>query len=128
SVCILGQLHHVQQEGARKAIALYEELLAAFPNDQGSKWLLNVAYMAVGGYPASVPKRYLIPNLTTRRDRAFPMFWNIAPSVGASITGRAGGLCIEDFNRDGLLDLFTTEWGFNDPIHFLVADGQGGYV
>jgi hypothetical protein len=128
SQCILGQLHHTQEEGARKAIGLYEQLLGAFPDDRGSQWLLNIAYMAVGRYPDSVPKRFLIPNLTLKRDKSFPLFWNIAPNVGASITSLAGGLCVEDFNRDGLLDIFMTEWGLNDPVHYLVADGHGGYV
>src|SRR6266498_3213572 len=63
SVCILGRLHHTQQEGARTAIAVYSRILQAFPNDVGSRWLLNIAYMAVGEYPSQVPKEYLIPNL-----------------------------------------------------------------
>jgi hypothetical protein len=128
SVCILGALRHTQEEGARTAIAIYQRILESFPNDRGSQWLLNVAYMATGGYPSRVPKRYLIPNLTGKRHAAFPLFFNVAQNVGAAVTGQAGGLCVGDFNRDGLLDLFTTSWGFKDPVHFLVADGHGGYV
>lgn len=128
SVCILGALRHTRDEGARQAIAIYERILQSFPDDRGSQWLLNIAYMATGGYPSRVPRRYLIPNLTTKRDTSFPMFFNVAHDVGAAVTGLAGGLCVEDFNRDGLLDLFTTGWGFTDPVHLLIADGQGGYV
>ena len=128
SRCILGQLHHTQQEGARTAIAVYSRILQAFPNDVGSRWLLNIAYMAVGEYPSGVPPEYLIPNLRSPPNAAFPRFMDVAHNVGADITGLAGGLCVEDFNRDGLLDLFTTSWGLNDPVHFVVADGHGGYV
>lgn len=128
SVCILGELHHTQQEGARSAIGVYERILKAFPNDLGSRWLLNISYMAVGGYPSLVPKPYLIPNLTRTKDATFPLFIDIAHDVGTDITGLAGGLCVEDFNRDGLLDLFTTSWGLSDPVHYLVADGHGAYV
>jgi hypothetical protein len=128
SVCILGELHHTREEGARRAIALYQELLRNFPEDRGSQWLLNIAYMAVGGYPSLVPKEYLIPNLGLQRDSVFPVFYNVAQNVGASVSGLAGGLCVGDFNRDGLLDLFTTAWGLNDPVHFLVADGHGAYI
>ena len=128
SVCILGDLHHTQQEGARTAIVAYSRILESFPDDIGSRWLLNIAYMAVGGYPSQVPARYLIPGLQRRKDATFPRFTDVSRNVGADITGLAGGLCIEDFNRDGLLDIFTTSWGLNDPIHFLVADGHGGYV
>ena len=128
SVCILGELRHTQEEGARRAIAVYEQLLRNYPEDRGSQWLLNIAYMATGRYPSGVPKSYLIPNLTLRRDASFPRFINVAQNVGAAVNGLAGGLCVEDFNRDGLLDLFTTAWGLNDPVHFFVADGHGAYV
>jgi len=128
SVCQLGELHHMQQEGARRAIDVYEEILRAFPDDVGSRWLLNLAYMAVGGYPSRVPSQWLIPDLTRRRDASFPRFQNVAARVGADVTGLAGGLCIDDFNRDGLLDLFTTSWGLTDAVHLLLADGKGGYV
>ena len=128
SVCILGELHHSQQEGARNAIGIYQDILRAFPDDRGSRWLLNIAYMAVGGYPSQVPKEYFIPGLGLKHDPSFPLFFNVAQNVGAAVSGLAGGLCVEDFNRDGLLDLFTTAWRLNDPPHFLVADGHGGYV
>jgi len=128
SVCVLGKLRHTQVEGARQAIALHEEILRSFPDDRGSQWLLNIAYMATGRYPSAVPKPYLIPNLTLRRDTTFPPFFDVAHEVGAAVNGLAGGLCLEDFDRDGLLDLFTTAWGLNDPVHFLVADGHGRYV
>jgi len=127
SVCILGQIRHAQDEGARAAIGLYEALLGEFPQDHGSQWLLNIAYMAVGEYPAGVPRRYLIPNLTHRRT-SFPRFTDVARDVGVDISGRAGGLCVADFTGDGLLDLLATAWGFNDPIRLLVADGRGGYA
>ncbi|HJQ20365.1 MAG TPA: FG-GAP-like repeat-containing protein [Gemmatimonadaceae bacterium] len=128
SVCILGQLHHTQQDGARQAIALYETMLRNFPDDLGSRWLLNVAYMAAGEYPQRVPKQFLIPGLTTRRDPSFPTFYNVAQDVGADVTGLAGGLCVEDFNNDGLLDILATAWGLSDPPHLLIADGKGGFV
>ena len=128
SVCILGRLHHTQQEGARTAIAVYSRILNAFPDDLGSRWLLNIAYMAVGEYPSQVPKPYLIPNLTRKKNATFPLFMDIASNVGANVSGLGGGLCVADFNHDGLLDLFMTSWGLNDPVHYLVADGHGGYV
>jgi hypothetical protein len=131
NVCILpldGGARHVRQEGAREAIARYTELLRHFPDDRGSQWLLNIAYLAIGGYPDSIPKPYVIPNLAPRAADAFPRFPNVAGEVGAAVAGLAGGLSIEDFNRDGLLDLLTTSWGLNDPVHVLLADGHGGFT
>jgi hypothetical protein len=130
-VCILplsGGGRHAHQEGARGAIERYTELLRHFPEDRGVQWLLNIAYLAIGGYPDSVPKQYLIPHLQPRANDPFPRFPNIAGDVGAQVLGLAGGLSIEDFNRDGLLDIFTTSWGLDQPPHLFLADGNGRYV
>jgi hypothetical protein len=131
SVCILPldtAARHIRQEGAREAITRFTQLLRAFPDDRGSHWLLNIAYMAVGGYPDSIPRKYLIPNLESVSKAGFPRFPNVAADVGVAITGLAGGLNIEDFNGDGLLDVFTTSMGLTDPIHLYLADGQGRYT
>ena len=131
SVCILpleGAGRHKREEGARHAIAQLEALLARFPEDHGSRWLLNVAFMAIGGYPTQVPKRFLIPELAPRRGATFPRFPNVANDLGLAVNNRAGGLSIEDFNRDGFLDLFMTSWGPDDPPHLFLADGRGGFV
>jgi hypothetical protein len=131
SACILpldGAARHVREEGARKAIEVYEQMLTVEPNDPGTRYLLNLAYLALGEYPRRVPERWRIPNLSLRRHGDFPVFYNIAPDVGLSLEGLAGGLCVEDFNGDGLLDLFTTAWGVNDPVHLFLADGTGAYV
>ena len=131
NVCILplqGAAKHVNEEGARNAISVYKALLYNFPNDLGSRWLINIAYMAVGGYPDSVPPSYLIRGITPKPNATFPLFHNVAPLVGVAVDGLSGGLAIEDFNRDGFLDIFLTSWGLNDPVKLLLADGKGGYV
>jgi hypothetical protein len=131
NMCILpleGGAHHTRQEGARKAIAMYTDMLRAFPNDIGSEWLLNIAYLAVGEYPNGVPHQWLIPGLNKKRDASFPQFHNIAHQLGVDINGLSGGLSIEDFNHDGFLDIFTTSWGLRDPPHLFLADGKGGFV
>lgn len=119
---------HKDQEGARRAITLYKALLRDYPGDLGSRWLLNIAYVAIGGYPDSVPPRFLIRGLAPRANSTFPRFQNIAPAVGVAVDGLSGGLAVEDFNRDGLLDIFVTSWGLTDQARLLVADGKGGYT
>ena len=131
SVCILPfdpAARHAREEGAREAIARYQTLLKRFPDDFGSRWLLNIAFMAIGGYPDRVPRPHLIPGIAARMGATFPRFENIAGELRLGVNGLAGGLSVEDFNRDGWLDLFMTSWGLNDPVQLFLADGQGGYV
>lgn len=131
NVCILpldGAARHVKQEGARKAISVYKALLFNFPDDLGSRYLLNLAYMAIGGYPDSVPPRYVMHGLKAKATATFPLFPNVAPRVGVAVDGLSGGLAVEDFDRDGHLDLFMTSWGLSDPVTLLLANGKGGYT
>ena len=128
SVCIIGQLHHEQREGARNAKALYETMLREFPDDMTSRWLLNVAAMAAGEYPRGLTRTQLIPNITLRHAPAFPTFFNVADDVGAAINGLAGGLCVADYDNDGFADIFATSWGMNDPIHLLLNDKHGAFT
>ena len=131
NICILplkGAARHIKQDGARGAIERYTKLLRQYPDDRGSQWLLNLAYLQVGHYPDSVPPKYLIRNLAPAvQNSGFPEYANIAGNVGLAVTGLAGGVDVEDFNGDGLLDVFTTAWGLNDPVHLFLADGKGGY-
>ncbi len=124
---IVGAGVQARQQGTRQAIALYEQILSRYKGDFGSRWLLNVAYSAIGTYPDSVPEDMLIKGLEAKPDNPFPRFPNIATSLGVAVNGLSGGLCIEDFNGDGHLDLFTTSYGFRDPPRFFLADGMGGY-
>jgi ASPIC and UnbV/FG-GAP-like repeat len=132
NICILplaGAARHLKKDGARGAIERYTKILRQYPDDRGSQWLLNLAYLQLGGYPQDVPKPYLIPNLAPQRaPGAFPEYRNIAGPVGLAQTGLAGGLDIDDLNGDGLLDVFTTGWGLNDPVQVYLADGKGGYA
>lgn len=131
NVCILplaGGARHTRQQGAREAIRRFTELLDRFPNEPGSRWLLNIAYLQIGAYPDSVPQRYFVPGLTPNARSSFPLFSNVAANAGVAAFGLAGALSVEDLNNDGHLDLFTTAWGFGDPVHVYLADGRGGYV
>ena len=68
---------YAKQDDSRNAIAYFTKYLQAKPGDVGVEWLLNLAYMTVGEYPAKVPaKRSPMPlkdilPLTERR----PAVW-----------------------------------------------------
>ena len=116
------------QQASRQAISLYQQLLAFFPDDLQTRWLLNVAYMTLGQYPDSVPERWRIPGVERSARAQLPRFPNVAPALGLAVNGMAGGVSLEDFNGDGFIDVFVTAYGLNDPVRLFLADGRGGYA
>ncbi|MFN2546096.1 MAG: hypothetical protein ABR567_01555, partial [Myxococcales bacterium] len=59
-----GGMHHLPR-GSTEAVKRYAALLADPAIDSESaysyRWLLNLGYMTLGGYPEKVPKQWLIP-------------------------------------------------------------------
>src|SRR5690606_24331846 len=43
------------------------------------------------------------------------------------LRGMAGGICIEDFDRDGHLDLMISAWGFQDQLRYFRNTGDGRF-
>jgi len=119
---------HTIQTGSRKAITTYETILRSQPDDNESRWLLNIAYMTLGEYPKGVPKEFLIPGLDA--DTAFKVkpFTDMAADLGLNINGRAGGVIVDDFNNDGYLDIVTSGWDLDDPMHYFQNNKDGTFT
>jgi FG-GAP-like repeat/ASPIC and UnbV len=101
---------HLNPSGSREAIRRFTTYLEQRPEDLGVRWLLNVAYMTLGEYPGGVPKDQLIPLGPFRSDGGVGRLENVAGRVGLSERGAnmAGGAIVDDFNGDGLPDIFTS--------------------
>jgi tetratricopeptide (TPR) repeat protein len=52
---------HTLPSGSERAIEYFERYLEREPSSLEIRWLLNIAYQTLGGYPDKVPKAYLIP-------------------------------------------------------------------
>jgi len=119
---------HVQKTGSTKAIGVYEEILKNHPDDYESKWLLNIAFMTLGGYPKNVPAQFLIPGLDADTAHKVKPFTDIAADLGLNINGRAGGVIVDDFNNDGYLDIVTSGWDLSDPMHYFQNNKDGTFT
>jgi hypothetical protein len=124
---IKGDGVHIIKTGSIRAIETYETILSNHPDDLESRWLLNIAFMTLGSYPKSVPKEYLIPGLDA--DTAFEVkpFTDMAADLGLNINGRAGGVIVDDFNNDGYLDIVTSGWDLDDPMHYFQNNKDGTF-
>lgn len=127
--CILpirGTGIHTQQTGSKKAIDLYESILKQHPDDLESRWLLNLAYMTLGKYPKDVPKAWLISNMVDSTTR-IQAFQDVAQPLKLDVNNMAGGVIIEDFDRDGYLDIALSAWGLDEPMHYFKNNTDGTF-
>lgn len=119
---------HRDKTGSEAAIELYLALLKEDPSDLESRWLLNIAYMTTGNYPAKVPAAFLIPGLDADTSSLIKPFVDAAVNTGLDTKNMAGGSIIDDFNNDGYLDLITSGWGLKEGMHYCANTGKGQFV
>ncbi|WP_163399769.1 FG-GAP-like repeat-containing protein [Flavobacterium fluviatile] len=117
------------RQGSQKAIEIYRKLLDINPHDYESKWLLNIAYMTIGGYPLQVPKQWLIPDLNQSNEGySIKPFLDVAANVGIKNRNMSGGVILDDFNNDNYLDIVTSDWSLNGAMHYYQNDQKGKFI
>jgi len=119
---------HRNTEGSSKAIQVYRDILAVFPDDLESKYLLNLAYQTLGKYPGEVPKAHFIDFSAMNEAKAFPRWTNIAHHLGVAGNASSGGAIVEDFDNDGDLDIISSCWHMKGAIKFYRNLGDGSFA
>ncbi len=121
---------HRKTTGSREAIEHFRRYLQQRPEDLGVRWLLNVAYMTLGEYPDRVPPDVLLPlgRFDAPGDSPSRMV-NVASRVGLNARGEsmAGGCLVDDFDGDGLLDVFMPTTDPERGALFLRNRGDGRF-
>ena len=122
---------HAQQEGSLKAITYLTEVLrnttVELPLHLEARWLLNIAYMTIGGYPEQVPKPYLLPPKAFQSAEKMPRFTNIAPHLGLDTFDLSGGTIVDDFDNDNYLDIIVSTWDPVGQIRFFLNNRDGTF-
>ena len=106
----------------------YLELTPERPDTEQVKWLLNVAYMTLGKYPAGVPQKYLIPPSVFESKETVGRFRDVAPASGLGFVSMAGGVVADDFENDGLLDVVVSSYDVCQPLRFFHNNGDGTFT
>ncbi len=121
---IQGHGIHQQREGSQKAAQIFLNILKNDPQNLNARWLLNLAWMTLGGYPNLVPKPWLIPSTVFRSDVDVPRFKDIAAQKHVDVSSYAGSVIMDDFNNDGHLDLMTSSWKLTSPLQVFLHNGK----
>jgi tetratricopeptide (TPR) repeat protein len=116
-----------KKDKSRMAIQCFTKFLKQIPDDIEVKWLLNYAYSTLGEYPAGVPKEYLIPLSSFQSKESIGRFVDVAPDAGLNVMREAGGLAIDDFENNGLLDIVVSSMEVCDPIKYFHNNGDGTF-
>jgi len=118
---------HVATRGAEGAFRELTASLEKDPNDLKSRWLLNIAAMTLGKYPNDVPENYRVPSDAFASEYDIGRFYDVATDSGLIINQHSGGVIMEDFDGDGLLDLMVSGSGPRDQLRFFHNNGDGTF-
>jgi hypothetical protein len=132
SSCILPiapEAVHARPDGSRAAIRFFDAYLRRRPEDLGVRWLLNIGYMTLGEYPAKVPPHYLIPIDQATPSSGPGRFVNVASESGLGTRGANlfGGCACDDFDGDGLADLFVASHDWDKGASLFLNRGDGTF-
>ena len=130
---------HTLPDPSRNAIAAFTEILEILPEfsllnrstqslQLAARWLLNIGFITIGGYPDQVPEAYLIPPSAFESDESIPRFDNIAPHLGIDTFDLSGGAIADDFDNDGYLDLVESTWDPNGQMRFFRNNRDGTFT
>src|SRR6185436_11344164 len=121
-------IHYAKTGNVEKAIQHFLKYLDQRPTDIEVRWLLNLAYMALGKHPDGVPKQFLIPRASFESKEDIGRFVDVAPAAGLNSFEMAGGSIIDDFDNDGRLDVVTSSMQDCAPLHFFHNNGDGTFT
>ncbi len=116
-----------KKEDSQKAIEYLRKYLEKVPDDLAAGWLLNYAYMTVGKYPSDVPKQFVIPPSAFESKEAAPHFVDVAEQAGLKLKSMAGGVIVDDFENNGLLDVVTSSMNMCEHMHYFHNNGDGTF-
>jgi tetratricopeptide (TPR) repeat protein len=119
---------HEKREDVEKAIQHLTKATQDDPSDYELRWLLNLAHMTAGSYPAAVPRQFLIPPSAFTSTEDLGLFLDVAPAAGVDVYGTAGGAIVEDFENNGLLDIVTSGMDDCQPLHFYHNNANGTFT
>ena len=124
-LCTTGRVGFSETADVTRAIDYFSRYLTEKPEELEVRWLLNVAYMFMGRYPDDVPVRHLIAPAALKSAEDVGRFTDVARESGLDSFAAAGGLLVDDFDGDGMLDVITSSMDTCQEMHFFRRTDTG---
>jgi tetratricopeptide (TPR) repeat protein len=119
--------HFDKQDESQRAVDYLHKYLQSNPDNYQAKWLLNVAYFTLGKYPDGVPAAELISPTAFASVQDIGRFKDIAHATGLDAFMGAGGLVVDDFENNGLLDVVVSSQDVCQPMQYFHNNGDGTF-
>lgn len=123
---------HQSTAGSRQAIRYFTDVLRQTSPESPffikARWLLNIMYQTVDGYPDEVPPQFLIPPDAYESDTQFQRFTNVADRYEIDTFGLLGGAIVDDFTGDDFPDIVVSTYDFQDEPRFFRNTGTGSFL
>jgi cytochrome oxidase Cu insertion factor (SCO1/SenC/PrrC family)/tetratricopeptide (TPR) repeat protein len=117
-----------QPRGAEKAIEYFTRYLERRPEDLEVRWLLTLAYAALGRYPQGVPPQALIPREPFESRDRVGRFTDVARSAGlGGVPFVSPALLVDDVDADGLLDVIVASYYVCEHVYVFHNNGDGTF-
>jgi tetratricopeptide (TPR) repeat protein len=111
-----------------KALQYFLKYLEQRPDDFEVKWILNLAYMALGKYPDGVPSKYRITAPATEAaGEGIGRFVDVAHEAGLDAFQLSGGVIVEDFENRGFFDVVTSGYDVCGHLLYFHNNGDGTF-
>jgi hypothetical protein len=117
---------HQLTRGSQGAVREFNALLDVEPTPHIA-WLLNIAYMTLGKYPDEVPAQWQIPPAVFESEYDIKRFRDVAGFAGVDVDELSGGVVMDDFDHDGLLDLMVSGSGLHSQLRYFHNNGDGKF-
>jgi hypothetical protein len=121
---------HQNPSGSRDAMRYFSSYLAEWPGDLRVRWLLNIAAMTLGEYPAGVPDAFRIAIPDSAPSEGLPRLRNVAGPAGIQSRGPglAGGSIFDDFDGDGDADIIASSLDVDRGLSYFRNRGDGTFA
>jgi tetratricopeptide (TPR) repeat protein len=122
------QARYARTANSEKAVHYFLTYLEQRPDQLEVKWLLTLAYMTMGKYPAAIPPKYLLPPSAFTSPESVGRFTDVAAEAGLSLFAIASGVIVDDFENNGLFDVVTSSMDTCEPMHYFHNNGNGTFT